>query len=250
MEVLSTDSLEKLRQEAANKPQEIISEKFDDIVKRLDLVLVQFNADISLPTKLLSPSKKSQKDQTDFENCKAMHEQFTGLTAATATDERLWVTLCFREYAEYVRERWPIDKEERATSHVSDHWFAKTSRNRMRDNAISRLWWIAHIASRVSDASIDEVLEMLFFDSDYRQNLLDRTSSANSANVVAAILSISKKALDEEGELKRDKFKRDKFRIFMKKVDFIGRRTALPSMSVDDIEELLSPMYHEAYKDN
>ena len=127
-------------------------------------------------------------------------------------------------------------------NYVQDHWFAKNSRSRMSDNSLSRLWWIAHIAGRVPDSSVDEVLKNLLFNSDYRSSLLERSTSANAINVVVSILSISQKAFDNGVE-----FNRDKFRSFMKKVNFIGKRTSLPSLSVEALEELLGPIYAEAY---
>lgn len=244
MEVLSTESLEKLRRGIAEikNPHEVVLNEFDNTIKNFHLSMVEFNADIPSLPELQLPTGKSQETNNDIENCKILHKHLTELTVAAATDERLWTTLCFREYAEYARERWPIDKAKKPANHILNHWFAKTGRNRMRDNAIGRLWWVAHVASRVPDISIDEVLKTLLDDSDYRQNLLDRTSSANSANVVAAILSISKEASDNGID-----FEREKFRAFMKKVDFVGRRTALPSMSVNDLKALLSPIYNDAY---
>ena len=102
---------------------------------------------------------------------------------------------------------------------------------------------MAYIANRVENSSIDEVLRTLFFNSDYRSNLLERNSSANASNVVVSILSISQSAFDSGVE-----FDRDKFRSFMKKVDFVGKRTSLPSLSADDLNSVLSPIYAEAYE--
>ena len=81
----------------------------------------------------------------------------------------------------------------------------------MRDNAVARLWWMAHIAKRVQVSSYEEVLKTLFFNSDYRSSLLERNSSANAINVVVSILSISQKAFSSGIE-----FERAKFRAFMK----------------------------------
>ena len=164
------------------------------------------------------------------------------LSSANATDERLWTTLCFGQYSDYARLRWPLERAKTPKNHAQDHWFARTNRNRLRDNAISRLWWMAHIATRVPDASMDDVLRTLFFNSDYRSSLLERNTSANSINVVVSILSISQKAFGEGFD-----FHREKFRTFMKQVDFLGKRTSLPSLGQPELEELLSPVYADAY---
>lgn len=241
MDVLSTESLEKLRRESQSDP-ELIKTDFETLQDKFNLVMVPFNADIGSLVTLELPEGQTQEKNKDLENCKLLGESFSDLSAAEATDERLWTTLCFRDYSKYAKRRWPLEKAKTPPKHVQNHWFAETNRNRMRDNAISRLWWMAHIAKRADKTNIDKVLETLFFNSDYRSNLLERNSSANSINVVVSILSISQKAFDE-GII----FDRDKFRTFMKKVDLIGKRTSLPSLSPLDLEELLLPVYDEAY---
>ena len=242
MEVLSTESVEKLRAACQDNPL-LINESFEDVFDDLNLTLVPLKLDSVDLTPLKSPAGISQDTNFDLENCKSIYDSLSTLTAAKATDERLWVTLCFRDYSEYVIKRWPLERAKTPSNHVQDHWFARTSRNRMRDNGISRLWWMAHIAKRVPGSTIDEVLATLFFNSDYRSSLLERNTSANAINVVVSILSISQRAFDSGTE-----FNREKFRNFMKKVDLIGKRTSLPSLGQDELEQLLSPVYAEAYE--
>ena len=112
----------------------------------------------------------------------------------------------------------------------------------MRDNAISRLWWMGHIASRIPGRDVDEVFEVLFLNSDYRSSLLERNSSANSINVTAAVLNVSKSAYDSGVP-----FKRESFRTFMKDLDFLGGRVHLATLNTDDLVDLLKPMYNRAY---
>ena len=242
MQILSTESLEELRSACLDNPK-IVEANFEETIEERNLILVPFNADLpDLPT-LKEPEGTSQEANKDLENCKLLGDAFSGLTAALATDERLWTTLCFQNYSSYALKRWNLENARSDVNHVQNHWFAKTARNRMRDNAIGRLWWMAHIAKRVSSASFDEVLENLFFNSDYRSSLLERNSSANAINVVTSILSISQKAFGEGIE-----FKRENFRNFMKRVDFIGKRTSLPSLSLEELEKVLTPIYAEAYE--
>lgn len=171
-----------------------------------------------------------------------LSESLSGLSVAEATDERLWVTLCFRDYSEYVKKRWPLRKDVTLARHVQTHWFVKGSRERMRDNAISRLWWMAHITEQVPEINADDVLRTLFFNNDYRKRLMESNSSTNSINVLGSILSISQKAFD-----KGIKYNREKFLTFMRRVDLISKRTSLPSLGSLDLNALLLPIYCEAY---
>lgn len=244
MEVLSTESVEKLRASCKEEPS-IIAKDFEELEHDLNLILIPFNFENNTEIDLTLPTGFTQETNKDLENCKLVGEALKSLTPAQATDERLWVTLCFRDFRDYALARWPLERAKTEVNHVQDHWFARTSRNRMRDNAVSRLWWMSYIASRVENSTLDEVLRTLFFNSDYRSNLLERNSSANAINVVVSILSISQTAFDNGIE-----FDRDKFRSFMKKVDFIGKRTSLPSLSPEELNSLLSPMYAESYEIN
>ena len=244
-QVLSIDSLENLRKNVIKNPN-LVKTKFDDLISDFDLNFVPFNSDTvdfeNFPS-LEFPKGTTQQTNKDIENCKSIYQGLTGLTASQATDERFWVTLSFQQYPDYVEARFPLDQARTETNHVSDHWFAKNSRNRFRDNAISRLWWMAHIADKVPEIDIDQALENLFFNSDYRSSLLERNSSANSVDVVAAVLRLTQKARDAGHE-----YNREKFRTFMKEVGFIGKRTVLPSLTVEELVDLLSKPYEESYE--
>ena len=241
MDVLTTESLEKLRFECRKNPN-LIEQSLEDIVDEFNLSLIPLNDKEITLEQLAIPEGFTQETNKDLENCKILGDNLAILSAAEATDERVWATLCFGDYSEYAKARWPLAGASNPNNHVQNHWFARTNRNRMRDNAVARLWWMAHIAKRVQVSSYEEVLKTLFFNSDYRSSLLERNSSANAINVVVSILSISQKAFSSGIE-----FERAKFRAFMKNVDFIGKRTSLPSLSSEELEEILSPLYYEAY---
>ena len=104
------------------------------------------------------------------------------MTPAQATDERFWVTAGFSVGKEYSLARWPFaevldaetsdgnensDSQESKrqkrikenTSNAVNHWFCSNSRSRMRDHAISRLWWMAYIARRVNPAEPEKIYE-------------------------------------------------------------------------------------------
>ena len=82
----------------------------------------------------------------------------------------------------------------------------------------------------------------MFFNSDYRQSLLDRNSTAKAANVATAILKITDEAYTAGIE-----FKRQPFRSFMEKVNMLGGRSNLASMDVNTLVKVLNPVYKEAY---
>ena len=196
MQVLTSDSLEILRRAVNEKPT-IIEESFEDISTDLRLKFVGSGLLHSTKFDLITPEGMAQEQNKDDKNCLIIAEALGHLKPAEATDERFWVTLCFQEFPVYVRERWPLSKAQSAANHVNNHWFAKNNRNRIRDNAISRLWWMGRLAKLVPDATTETVLQTLFFNSDYRSSLLERSSSANAMSVISAILNISQKHFDK-----------------------------------------------------
>ncbi len=257
--MLTQDSVEVLRAEA-RKDYKLIFEKFDDLVERHQLKLIDSPFDLS-GIKFVMPTGIYQETNGDNENCTLVYEKLDNLTAAQATDERFWVTAGFTVGKEYAMARWNFKEEvdeaeadgpqplvanknivQSNTSNLINHWFCVTPRNRMRDHAISRLWWMGYIARRVDPKNPEAIYKSLFFNSAFRSDLLERNTSANAVNVVIAVLKIAQEYSKQDMP-----YERDKFRGFMKQVDFIGKRTSLPSMNDVQLIEILEPEYKKQY---
>jgi len=244
LQVLKTESVQKLRRIVLATP-EIIYEPFDEIADKHSLSFVQSTYSINNTVDLLMPLGVSQDQNKDSENCSRILAALPSMSPANATDERVWVTLSFGAFAEYMRERWKFrnSQEDKLPKHVLNHWFATGVRGRMRDNGISRLWWMGYIAKKVPGMSMAQVYEVLYANSDYRSTLLERNSSGNSLNVLTAVLKISQKAFDSGVP-----YNRESWRDFMKAVNFIGGRRNLAAMTQDSLIELLTPVYKKAYE--
>jgi len=257
--MLTQDSVEVLRAEA-RKDYTLIFTQFDELVERHQLKLIDCPHDLT-GIEFVMPTGIYQDTNGDNENCTLVYEKLDNLTAAQATDERFWVTAGFTVGKEYAMARWKfgeeVDEEEgleeqaassnkkivqQNTSNLINHWFCVNARNRMRDHAISRLWWMGYIARRVDPKNPEAIYQSLFFNSAFRSDLLERNTSANAVNVVIAVLKIS-----QEYAKQGMPYERDKFRGFMKQVDFIGKRTSLPSMDEEQLIEILEPVYKKQY---
>ena len=189
MQVLCLESMETLRKEVSNNP-DLVNEEWDYLESTFDLHCVNFNIDVGKIRDLKTDTKEAK-------NCVAIYEDLENLTPAHATDERLWTTLCFRECAQYARARWPIGKINKGTNKENfalGHWFTSTNRDRYRNNAISRLWWMAHMTKKVAEETKmehDKVIDILLSDSDFRAATIERTTSSSATKVVAAIIKIN-----------------------------------------------------------
>ena len=243
-QVLNTESVQKLRRVVLSTP-EIIDETLDDFADRYSLSFVSSAYVLNEDVSLVLPAGISQEQNHDSDNCRLILEALPTLNPADATDERLWVTLCFGRFSSYVRERWQFrdGNEDKLSKHVLNHWFASRVRERMRDNGVSRLWWMGYVAQRVPGMSTSQVHELLYANSAYRSDLLERNSSANALNVLAAVLTVSQRA-SEEGIA----YHRNSWRDFMKQVNFLGGRRNLAAMSQPSLVELLTPVYKRVYE--
>lgn len=240
--VLSQESVDHLKQIVRNGI-DIRARGFERLVEEENLRLldVEYRVDPK-HRQLVMPTGTAQSENGDTVNCIQIGNYLPTLTAAEATDERLWVTLCFREFNNYVGARWIKPDSVDTGQHIMNHWFASDLRGRMRNNGIGRLWWYQHFCSKIPNKSLTEVFEILFENSEYRSAILERPSSASHVNVTSAILEITTDAIQKDVV-----FNREKFRIFMKNVSFVGARSSLGALDVDTIKEILAPLYWQAY---
>lgn len=174
-----------------------------------------------------------QADNYDAENSVVIYQGFSSLTPEQAADERIWAYLCHFEFFSYAKARW-LDPNEHLSNIVSTHFFARGNRAFMRDNAISRLWWMGYVASKLSEVTeydVGLILKVLMFRSDVRANLLERPSTATNLNVFAAILRL----LVESYDSSRSLFERAAFRKFMRRVNVLGGLQIMDVLSIDEI---------------
>ena len=236
MKILSRNSVIKLRDEFNQKPY-LVETPYDQLVRELGLTTIErYSLDTSIQLEMPTGHNTIQelKDKT---NCILIYQALPNLKSADATDESLWVTLCLSTYRDYFQTRWKKNK----LSHIfaaSHQW-----RERTRNQTISRLWWTMHFAVRLDSKNPYKWLDILLDQADLRSSILERNSSANSRNVFRSILEIIM-----EFEQQGTKYQKDKFRDFMKSVNLLGKKILLPSLSIDEIKNLLRTRYLEAYK--
>lgn len=242
--VLTSESVQKLRRSIAKNP-DFIEMDLDSLAGELSLSFVPSGYQLDRSIQLSIPEGFAQEQNKDNENSSKLLEILPALTPANATDERLWVTLSFGIFNLYLRERWPYrqSKEGKLVTHIHNHWFATGVRGRMRDNGVSRLWWMGFIASKVPGLTTEQVYEILFANSEYRSSLLERNSSCNSLVVLSSILTITQNA-----QSRGIKFNRECHRDFMKEVNLIGGHKNLAAIERDSLVEILSPIYENCYQ--
>ena len=136
------------------------------------------------------------------------------LTPYQATLEPLWTYLCHSLAPQYVVDRWlnerPSDPAQ-AQKDVLNHYFARDARGFIRDNALSRLWWLGRIAHDVGANEPGTFLEILLYRQDVRSALIERPSLSMNRSLLRAIYEIMRESWESDKAL----FGREPFRKWM-----------------------------------
>lgn len=205
---------------------------------------------------------KNSTEKDDKKNVIAIYNALNCLSLQQATEERIWTYATHVLAKTYVSKRWIIpEDDDKAVEYISTHYFVSGARGLIRDNAVSRLWWMGHVASRCKDYSLDKTLTYLLWDSDVRANLLERSSASASAEIFSGVIRIlgnaynnkSKKGIKESGDdLAEDKkpeiYRRKNFRIFMKALNQRGGRIMLNALKPAQLDAVLKDMVEKAIK--
>lgn len=177
------------------------------------------------------------QDENEAKNCVLLYESLNGLSLYNARDERLWVYLLHTKMLEYARKRWPMpDDNENAVKHIMTHYFIKGSRGFERDNAISRLWWMASVCSRVTEFPLEDVLTYFLEQYDVRANIIERPTTSQNINVFSVIIS----KLETSYKTDKKLFNREFFREFMKELNLAGGTKLLASLEINTIEQIVN----------
>jgi hypothetical protein len=176
-------------------------------------------------------------DFNEVECCLGVYNGLPNVSAYLARDQRLWVYLTHIMFLDYTRQRWPIPQDkEKAILHIKKHFFASGARGIERDNAISRLWWMASICSKVEGLTLDKSLTAFLYQSDVRANIVERPTT--SQNVV--LLSTVIRKLDQSYHSDKELYGREKFRTVMKELNLQGGTKLLEVLDPKEVDRIVT----------
>lgn len=193
--LLKSECVETLRQNITGNLERYRTGDFSGL---LDTITVDVELEYSALSGVVLPDGDDLKD---VENCELIRKVTKNITPFAARDERLWAHLCHGPLLEYARKRWPIPAtDDKAVASIKSHFFAGDKRNLEARNAVSRLYWLALIASRVTDLPIKEVLSLILKKQDVRQNVIERPTVLQAESILVAVIANLKasKAGDEK----------------------------------------------------
>ena len=161
----------------------------------------------------------SNKNEAEVQNCMLIYEAMKNLTNFHARDARLWVYLTHTVLLQYTRARWVIPADnEAAIKFIKDHFFCIANRGVERNNAASRLWWLAALCNRTQGLSLKDALTTLLYQSDVRASIVERPTTSQCLNIFSAVL----RRLNESYHSDKKLFERSLMREAMKKLNLAG----------------------------
>ena len=177
---------------------------------------------------------------TDGGNALTVYQGLSELTPHQASDERLWVYLCHQECPEYVAGRWlnarPAE-DAKAIQEIKNHFFAVGNRALIRDNGLSRLWWLGKVATDVAPEGPREFLDILLHRQDVRSALIERPSVSMNRQVLRVIYQEMQEHWSNGGQL----FERQVFRRWMRALNRRGGVVLLDALP----DKALADLVHE-----
>lgn len=175
---------------------------------------------------------------TDVDNALLVYGALSALSPHQASIERMWVYLCHCDCPQYVAARWlnrRPNKEEDAVREVRNHFFAVGNRALVRDNGVSRLWWLGRLAHDVAPDEPQEFLTILLHRQDVRSALIERPSVSRNRGLLRGIYAVMREHWADGGAL----FERDAFRRWMAALDRRGGVVLLDALPGEALWMLL-----------
>ena len=177
--------------------------------------------------------------QTDAANAVTMYSALSELTPHQASEDRLWAYLCHNEGRAYVAQRW-LRGYSPDSAHVVDrivnHFFVRGNRSLIRDNGLSRLWWLGAIAHRIDPGEPRRFLDILLYRQDVRSALIERPSVSMNDGVLRAIYAVMQDDFDTD---QKALFQRETFREWMKNLNRRGGVILLDAVPPPQLDSLV-----------
>lgn len=229
--IFTQNFIHKLRRQlAVNKGLDFYSAK----EFKFEAVDVLINPRIQVPDSidLIMPRGK---ENFDFENAKIVFEIYKNLTPTQATDIRMWTYLAHISCWDYMRKRFPVEKQpnKKRGEYILEHWFIDgvSPRNLVR-HGISLLWWGAYLTYDPDRKDPYELTRELFSMLDYTRTLVPGTQGRNK-NFSHALLEFVR----ENGDL-FSQYKEGRVRFLMTQANYLGGYKILPDLSKGEIKSI------------
>ena len=177
--------------------------------------------------------------QSDAANAVTVYSALSELTPHQASEDRLWTYLCHHEGRAYVAQRWLRGYQpnsDHVVERIINHFFVRGNRSLIRDNGLSRLWWLGWIAHRIDPEEPRRFLDILLYRQDVRSALIERPSVSMNDTVLRAVYAVMR---EDFGTTEKALFQRNTFREWMKNVNRRGGIILLDAVPASELDGLI-----------
>lgn len=207
------------------------SGNFDDLLGEYGWsVELKVHADLSA---IMDMDPDSGRD-SEVKNSLLVWHALNELTPGLACENRIWTRITHAEGFNYSKNRWiNVASDDTIIKSVRSHFFADTRTKWRDDNAISRLWWSAYIATLVTTIDQKTVLELILNKADIRSNFIERSQISSRPRLSAGIIR----------KMMNDIWITDKesnYRLFMKQINKYGGGILFEALSDSDIDTFVN----------
>lgn len=239
MKILNSDSVDILFQHLCGSKNTVghpgdLRDPFETLSSKLSLNLINYDLEISVPP--ADPMRSKAENSVDI------YSSIGALSPLRLVDARFWTTLAIKEFSEFSRIQWPEFEKE---SVISNHWFARTSRELQRDHVIASEWWVGSISHRISENTELSQLSasaVINSNSDFRSQLLGRPKVFSSTRLASSVI----KLLGQD-VIAGVQYSRQGMRSFLAEVNFKMGRRSLGSLTQEQVDRELKNIWNEIY---
>ena len=190
----------------------------------------------------------------DAHNSAIVFSAFENMSPNHAFDERIWVAATHTYCFEFTRDRWldPGATREKNLKSIRAHFFGRVDGNRgiHRNNAISSLWWWAHVTKAARKEDFARSLLTFLTYTDLRAQIMERPVSSRVPQVFDAILTCVMKKVEDDPETKfftRSRIGGEEapYITWLKKINALGGRQLYNSHTAPELVEIFSGFISE-----
>ena len=186
---------------------------------------------------------------TDAMNAHTVFHALEGMTPYLAQDERVWAAITHLHTPKFVWERWvgeKVEEDKEISAKICSHYFARVDGKQKgieRNNALSSLWWWAHLIYRCDFDDHVSALRTLLSNTDFREQLIGRPTTSVHLRPFKTIVELKQKweveNPDSDFFSTRDKGKG--YREWFKRINRLG---GLKLLAIYEEEPLFETLEH------
>lgn len=236
LEFLSREATDELAREVANNLDVYRTGQTETLIPAMDCRISRVEA--LLPPNLLDAQGEHISDAAASQ---LIFQWLSNLTPVQAADERLWILLTHRVFAQYLHKRWgsSLEGSTRPEDRVVDRWFFRGSGvATFVRNGISRLWWFGHLTYEGKRANPFELTDVLLSLQDIQVAFLER-SLGRCKPLLRAVLETVKK---HESTLRKTPKSGDVIQEWAKEIRLYGGAFLLDAVPPDRLAFVVGQM--------